>query len=160
FQRAGFAEDRLVEIHGAIEWLQCLRRCGAPWPAGALRVEVDADSGRARPPLPSCPRCGALARPNILMFGGGDWDGARTARQSARLDAWLAGLAGGRLLVVECGAGTAVPTVRWFSERLVARRGAALVRLNLRDAEVPAGQVGLALGACQGLLALERRLEL
>ena len=54
------------------------------------------------------------------------------------------------LLVIECGAGTAVPTVRHMSETLV-RSGAKLLRINVRESQVPRGQLGLALGALEGL---------
>ena len=67
FQRAGFAEDRVMEVHGTLEWVQCLKGCGAGlWPAGPP-VTVDETTMRAVPPLPACPRCGGLARPNVLM---------------------------------------------------------------------------------------------
>ena len=54
------------------------------------------------------------------------------------------------MAVVECGAGTAIPSVRMFSERLQ-RRGATLVRINLREPQVPPGGVPLAMGALEAL---------
>jgi hypothetical protein len=62
-----------------------------------------------------------------------------------------------RLAVVEGGAGTAIPTVRHFCERLAAR-GATLVRINPREPSVPPGQVGLAIGALEALRAIDGRL--
>ena len=47
--------------------------------------------------------------------GDGGWDHARSATQESRLDAWLGGIDGGKVVVVECGAGTAIPMVRFFS---------------------------------------------
>jgi hypothetical protein len=120
-------------------------------------VEVDETTMRAREPLPACPGCGGLARPNILMFGDWGWDGARTASQQGRLRAWLDGVGGARLAVVECGAGPAIPTVRNFCERLSAR-GATLIRINPREPMVPPGHVGLTLGALEGLRAIDARL--
>jgi NAD-dependent SIR2 family protein deacetylase len=158
FQRAGFDDERVFECHGAIEWLQCFADCGAPlWRAGDdERVEVDPDSFRARPPLPRCRRCGGLARPAILMFGDGGWDSARSDAQERRMEEWLERVARRRVVVVECGAGTAIPTVRGFGERLA--RGlpsALLVRINVREPEVPSGQIGLALGAKAALEAID-----
>lgn len=153
FQRAGFAAERVYEIHGAIEWLQCTRCDAAPWPAPDGDIAIDEESFRAVGPLPRCPSCGALARPNVLMFGDGEWDGARSDAQEARLVAWLRDA--GRVVVVECGAGTAVPSVRMFSERVV-RAGGRLVRINLREPEVPSGQVGIAAGALEALEAIDR----
>src|SRR6266704_2230291 len=68
FQRAGFAADQVLEVHGAIDWLQCSWRCGEVFPADDTVVSIDEATMRAREPLPRCPRDGSLARPNILMF--------------------------------------------------------------------------------------------
>ena len=57
------------------------------------------------------------------------------------------------MVVVECGAGTAIPTVRHFSESL-ARRGSTLIRINVREPEVPDGQIGIAMGALEALRAI------
>ncbi len=158
FQRAGFDEAEVVECHGAIDFVQCSRGCGV----GVLRYrgeapEVDPQSFRARGPLPRCARCGALLRPNVLMFGDFEWEGARTEAQEKRLAAWLGELhrAGARLVVLECGAGSAIPTVRLRGERLLRSVGASLVRINPREPEVPPGQIGLALGAREALERLE-----
>ena len=68
FQRAGFAEERIVEVHGTLRWMQCMRRsCGYLAPVADDQpqpVTVDETTMRARPPLPACPKCGGLARPN------------------------------------------------------------------------------------------------
>lgn len=141
FQRAGFAEDGVVECHGSIHHVQCTRECGAPLrPAGSLTVDVDPTTFRARKPLPTCDACGGLLRPAILMFGDGSWDDTRTRAQEARFEAWLSKLDGvaGELVVVECGAGTQVPTVRELSERLAHATGGTLVRINAREPEVAA----------------------
>jgi NAD-dependent SIR2 family protein deacetylase len=160
FQRAGFAPARVHECHGAIDWLQCLARCGIGlFPADGVTVDVDTETFRARDPLPLCPRCGALARPNILMFGDWGWDDSRSSAQARAMVDWLETLGGRRdrrLLVIECGAGRAIPTVRRFGERLVEDEQATLLRINVREPEVPEGQIGIATGALAGLTALER----
>jgi NAD-dependent SIR2 family protein deacetylase len=137
FQKAGFDPSRIVECHGSIHLFQCLDHCGAGlFDAGPYEVDVDETTMRARPPLPSCPRCGCLARPSILMFGDGSWDSCHTdAREQAFLS-WLNSIRG-RLVIVECGAGTGVPTVRWTGERLARRHSGVLVRINLREPDVP-----------------------
>jgi NAD-dependent SIR2 family protein deacetylase len=157
FGQAGFAAERVVECHGSLEWLQCLRSCGAPlFSAAGHSVAVDPVTFRATGALPACPRCGGLARPNVLMFGDWGWDGRRTTAQESRLQAWLRGLpSGSRLLVVECGAGTAVPTVRAFGERLTRARGATLVRINVRESHGPRGTIPIPLGAREALERIE-----
>ncbi len=159
-QRAGFDETRIVECHGSIHHLQC-RDCTADpriWDADQTGVCVDEATFRAAPPLPQCPRCGALARPNVLMFGDWDWVPSRTAAQERRFEAWLQSLAGQRLVVVEIGAGSAVPTVRHTAERLAARLDGRLVRINPREPAVPQGQIGIAAPAQRTLQAIHDRL--
>jgi NAD-dependent SIR2 family protein deacetylase len=154
FQKAGFDDARILEIHGSIHFVQCLRGCSGVSTADPHRVEIDPATLRAREPLPSCSGCGHTLRPNILMFGDGGWDTTRSDEQEEQLARWLEGLGDARIAVIECGAGTAIPSVRSFSERML-RRGAALVRINPREPEVPAGAIGLAMGA----LAALRRLD-
>ncbi len=167
FQRAGFDPARVHECHGALDWLQCLARCGSGgsrsglFPADGVEVDVDPETFRARDPLPSCPRCGALARPNIFMFGDWGWDESRSRAQAQALTRWLAeqhAHADRRLVVVECGAGQAIPTVRRFGERLVEDEGATLIRINVREPDVPEGQIGIASPALAGLTAIDQLL--
>ncbi len=113
---------------------------------------------RAQQPLPSCPGCGQLARPNVLMFGDYEWEEARTADQQRNLEKWVKGLKDGSLVIVECGAGQAVPTVRHFCDQLTAMAGATLIRINPREADVPKGQISLPLGAQAALEAIGRLL--
>ncbi|NMH82111.1 SIR2 family NAD-dependent protein deacylase [Pseudonocardia xinjiangensis] len=157
FQCAGFTEDQVTECHGSIHHLQCMVDCGQPvWPADGVVVEVDHATMRATGPLPSCPSCGALARPNILMFGDVEWVADRSAGQMQAHNAWLRGLraAGQRLAVLELGAGTALPTVRREAERASAASG-ALVRINPREPNVRHGRgVAIAAPAAATLLAL------
>jgi NAD-dependent SIR2 family protein deacetylase len=161
FQRAGFAEARTVECHGSILHLQCLRGCDLePWSAAEVAVRVDVEALRAAPPLPACPRCGGLARPNILMFGDFSWDPSRAQAQEQRLAAWLARVEASRarVAVVCLGSGTAIPTVRFTAERAARRLGARLIRINPRDPGVPSGQISLPTGALAGLSAIDAAL--
>jgi NAD-dependent SIR2 family protein deacetylase len=162
FQRAGFEPARVVECHGAIETWQCARACGNGLFAPSVReVIVDPSTFRAADPLPSCPGCGALARPNVLMFGDDGWQDTRTRAQQTRFQHWLAETAhrGRRLAIVECGAGTAVPTVRSLGEMLATRYGATLVRINSREPAAPGGAIVIARRAARALLALDRILD-
>jgi hypothetical protein len=65
-----------------------------------------------------------------------------------------------RLAIVECGAGTAIPTVRHFCEHMARMvHQATLIRVNLREAAVSPGQIGLAMGALAALLEIDKRLN-
>jgi NAD-dependent SIR2 family protein deacetylase len=158
FQTAGFDRERILECHGSIHHLQCLKHCGEITPADGTEVVVDPETFRASPPLPSCPRCGALARPNVLMFGDWGWLPERTDAQEKRFGAWVGSLGDARLAVVEIGAGTAVPTVRMTSEQLARRSGATLIRINVREPQVPGEHIGIALGGLEAISGIDQRL--
>jgi NAD-dependent SIR2 family protein deacetylase len=147
FQKAGFAPERIVECHGSIHHFQCLSRCSdALWPADARIAPVDPATGLMSEPLPHCPRCGGLARPNILMFNDSEWIPDRSDRQLALFEAWRGNV--GQLVVIELGAGMDIPSVRRMSER----QGAPLVRINPRAPVVARGHgIGLALRALEAL---------
>lgn len=150
FQRAGFAESDIVECHGSIHHLQCTEPCSdAIWSADGLVPEVDLESCRIVSDLPSCPRCGALARPAILMFNDWEWAENRTRGQNERLNRWRDRTQ--RPVAVEIGAGDAVATVRAFAEGL----GAPLIRINPRQWQVSReGDIGIAVGALQGIAGI------
>ena len=155
FQKAGFDPDRVLECHGSIHHLQCARPCRPDiWPADGLAVDVDPETIRARSELPRCPACGGVARPNILMFGDMEWVADRTTDQRRRYMAWRWPLHGKRVVSVELGAGLAIPTVRSECERA----GRVLVRINPREADAPAGGIGLPLGALDALRRIDARL--
>lgn len=150
FQRAGFAPAQVAEVHGSIHHLQCQHGCaGAIWTADDFIPEVDAAACRLLNEAPRCGHCGAVARPNILMFGDAGWLEARSAAQMARLRTWYGGA--GRVVVIEIGAGTRVATVRHFS----ASHGQALIRINPQPEAAPPGPaVQLRCGALDGLRAI------
>lgn len=147
FQKAGFRDEEICEVHGSIHHLQCLQGCaGDIWSARDFVPAVDAAECLLTSDLPTCPHCGGLARPNILMFGDWGWLDFRERIQHARMKSWLAGVE--RPVVVELGAGLQIPTVRRLGESL----GAPLIRVNPREARVGEGcGVSLPLGALAGL---------
>lgn len=160
FQRAGFSPERIVEVHGSFAGMQCTRDCGIGVCDGeSYVVDIDAESMRAIHPLPSCPGCGALLRPNILMFGDWAWDSERTDCQMRRMASWIDSLDDPRLVVIECGAGQAIPTVRITCENVVREVGGTLVRINTREPDVPAGHISLPMGGLDALLALDARVN-
>jgi NAD-dependent SIR2 family protein deacetylase len=154
FQRAGFSDAQVLECHGSIHHLQCSRPCSdAIWAADAVQPDIDPAGCLMRPPLPACPRCGALARPNVLMFNDGSWLSARTEAQYGRFEAWLRQVE--KLVAIELGAGLEVPSVRRMCESL----DAPLIRINPREPEVPsAGDVGIPAGALDTLRRLRELL--
>jgi len=81
FQKAGFSQDKIVEIHGSIHHFQCSNNCKKEiWSADKEVIDVDMDKFEALT-IPHCKYCNAVARPNILMFGDWGWVGDRTTEQ-------------------------------------------------------------------------------
>lgn len=154
FQRAGFDAAQIHECHGSIHHLQCLEPCGESiWDATNFAPDVDEQRCQLRNAAPVCPKCGDLARPNVLMFGDWGWVQRRSCVQGRRQQAWLASVS--RPVVIEVGAGTAIPSVRHFSHQVIHQFGGRLVRINPIECAVPTGQdVGLRLGASAGLAAV------
>ncbi len=151
FQRAGFDPGLIHECHGSIHHLQCLHGCTDDiWSAEAFDPDVDMDTCRLRNKAPTCPHCTSLARPNILMFGDMGWLEDRTAGQQAIQSRWLHTVE--RPVVIELGAGTAVPSVRHFTEFVNRHAGGRMIRINPREAQVHSPHdVSLPVGALQGL---------
>ena len=161
FQLAGFDDNRVCEIHGSIHHFQCVEECSFNiWDGSDALVKVDEQTFRARHPLPTCPQCGAVARPNILMFGDGAWLPNRTDEQHSRYRRWLEGVGSDPIAIVECGAGTAIPSVRMESEHLVNRRNATLVRINPRESFGPSGTIEFPLSALKTLSAIDAAVTL
>jgi NAD-dependent SIR2 family protein deacetylase len=164
FQFADFDRTRIVERHGNIHRHQCTRPCGHAvwyyeddgWPRERRPdLQVDLATMRAQGRLPRCPECGAVARPNVLMFVDAEWVDAVTREQDGRYREWLASVRGTKLVVLELGAGTAIPTIRQLGEDLVARGVATLVRVNpdATDAEEPI--IPVRLGALEALRQID-----
>ncbi len=156
FQKAGFAEERVLEVHGSIHHLQCTTPCSpAIWTNGES-LDVDPATMRSRQ-VPRCPNCGAVSRPNILMFGDFSWLDERTAGQRERFEEFLQDLRGRRILVVELGAGTAIPTIRWTSERL-GRGDACVIRVNPREPDLAPPHLSIPAGALEALSGIDAAL--
>lgn len=154
FVQAGFNADQIEECHGSIHHFQCTDPCSDHiWPADGITVDIDDSVFEALDPLPACPYCNKLARPNILMFGDWNWIEARTRSQHLRMNKWLTDTQINResLCIIEIGAGTAVATVRYTSEQLANRYDASLIRINPRDYQVPYGHISLPFGAREGI---------
>jgi NAD-dependent SIR2 family protein deacetylase len=154
FQKAGFPPSRVAEVHGTIHSLQCALPCQqTAWPADAFVPQVDPDTGRLANEMPRCFHCGRMARPNILMFWDSAWVDKYAEVQLAKLKAWMPDPS--RRVVIELGAGKALPTVRHYSER----NGPRVVRINPRENAIdPQLGIGIAGGALEVLAAIDARL--
>ena len=156
FQKAGYSDSRILEVHGSIHRLQCQTPCGsAIWNNDEV-IRIDETTMRACHPLPRCPDCGEVSRPNILMFGDWSWLPDRTRIQESYFDRFLATNADLRIAVIEMGAGSAIPTIRATSERIGWNlQHATVIRINPREPEINAPHISLPCGALEGLLNID-----
>ncbi len=158
FQKAGFDPARVHEVHGSIHHLQCTLPCGDDIWEFRDAVPVDPASMRALR-FPSCRNCGRVARPNILMFGDGAWLPGRSSAQARRFDDFLEEHGEERLAILELGAGTAVATIRWTTERLGRTPGSTVIRVNPREADIRAPHLGIGAGALEAIRRIDRALR-
>ena len=154
FQKSGYREDQILEVHGSIHHLQCLSPCSNDIWDNHETIPVDLETMRARH-VPGCRNCSQPARPNILMFGDYSWLSDRTRGQEMRFDSFLAQHQHEPIVVVEMGAGTAIPTIRYMSERIGQRFGATVIRINPREAYITGKHISLPCGAVEGLEGIE-----
>lgn len=139
FQAAGHSSKSILELHGNVHRHQCLTPCcktiwqyrypGRP-PDLPPDLQIDLTTMRALGRLPRCPECDGMARPNVLMFGDASFVPEVKRVQQNRYAAWAAAVRGRRVVVIEVGAGNAIPTIRRVGEDLVERGLATLIRIN------------------------------
>eukprot|EP01122_Echinamoeba_exundans_P016166 TRINITY_DN8108_c0_g1_i1.p1 TRINITY_DN8108_c0_g1~~TRINITY_DN8108_c0_g1_i1.p1 ORF type:complete len:301 (+),score=28.02 TRINITY_DN8108_c0_g1_i1:3-905(+) len=165
WERAGFPIDRIAECHGTVHYAQCADVCTAKiWPMSEVTVPaVNLDTFHTvNEEVPKCPHCNkSVVRPNVLMFGDDNWIADRTDAQEERFHQFTKSLdkQTTKLLIVEIGAGTAIPTIRMTSERLARNfKQSLLVRINPTDSDVPEGHVSLPVGALKALMKIDKKL--
>ena len=154
FQKAGFADQQVLEVHGSIHHLQCLEPCCRTIWENREQVPVDMETMRARS-LPRCPFCRDICRPNILMFGDWSWISERTEGQRRRFESFRRDHHGRRSVVIEMGAGRAIPTIRYTSEQLGEQPKTTVIRINPREPDIETPHISLACGALEGLQKID-----
>ena len=156
FQKSGIPEAHITTCHGSIHHLQCQNgNCpSGVWSADSWQPDIDENTCQLKNAPPRCPQCGGIARPNILMFNDWDWQGARYTHQRQTLDHWIQNSS--KLVIIEIGAGKAIPTVRHYSERITKQKRASLIRINPDEPQVSQMHyIVLKMGALQALQALD-----
>lgn len=70
FQQAGFSKDKIYEVHGSVEYLQCIDNCNEKIFKNNLRgLNIDMKTLETED-VPYCQDCTKVIVPNILFFGG------------------------------------------------------------------------------------------
>ncbi len=162
FQKAGFDDHLIVECHGSVHRLQCTEPCSAKcWyvDGHAWLEHIDPASYRMLGEMPRCADCGAIARPNVLMFNDDRWIGRRFRNKMKSFEDFsLAKMT--HPVVIELGAGKTIATVRHFSNRTARQKKTSVIRINPVDFQVGhTNDVGLPLSALEGLRLLDSMMD-
>lgn len=162
FQKVGFDANKIEECHGSIFNWQCCTDCQSKiWRADVNKIEIDSQQEQALT-FPFCADCKKSARPNVMMFGDRHWNPTFAKNQGVENNYRLRDLADKRyrFVIIEIGAGTAVPTVRRESEKLALKYKTTLIRINPNDAFVENGHIGLPLNAENAIDALYQLIKI
>lgn len=155
FQKAGFSEQRIYEVHGSIHRMRCMDDNCVTWSAQPFTPKVDEEHCRLISELPRCQTCGSIARPNILMFADWGWNDGLAECQQMRLNTWLAGVS--KLVIIEIGAGKNIPTIR----NIGGRQDGWMIRINPQHYLLNSGKKGvsLAMGGLEALQLIEAEMK-
>ena len=101
------------------------------WETEGLEVDIDYVSMRALDPLPTCPQCGFVSRPNICMYGDTDegyvWEESQKNADNFRV--WRDENKSKKVVIFEIGVG-AEGLKRHLSQYRQEFSDATLIRIN------------------------------
>jgi NAD-dependent SIR2 family protein deacetylase len=132
FLKAGFDENRILECHGSINYLQCLDILEREvW----LTPDITSENFELND-IPVCPNCGGRCRPNVLLFGDWFWIPIRSTHQQIRYNKWCKEMKEMKksIVAIEIGAGKTIRTIRNAAESF-ASTTYPLIRVNPFDFE-------------------------
>ena len=155
FQKSGFSPDYIQECHGSINHLQCQNECTSNI-CEATSLDLSIDEGRliATSELPTCPYCGEISRPNILMFGDSRWIHHRSSKQYENFENWKHKYHHSKIVSIEMGAGKAIPTVRRTSDAMPGKT----IRINPREPHGGHDTISIPTGALESLTEINNLL--
>lgn len=153
FQKSGYSKNNVYECHGNIYKFQCSMSCGKDiWDLRDEYSATELEALATEKNVLNCPNCGAVARPNVLMFNDGSWISRSYWDQQENYRRWQLGLRGKNIVKLEIGAGTEVATVRDESEIFPG----ILVRINPEPGELPYGSIAIEATGLKALQQLSR----
>lgn len=151
FEKAGFIESELVQVHGSLQHFQCM---------DPTEKEIWLMPERLNDLPPKCPECGGPTRPNIRLFEDWHWLSARSKDQERRYIQFIKNqkAENRKLVILEIGAGSTLPYLREAAEKLAGDRY-PLVRINPFESEVHlTSHVGINLSAKEALIEIHKTL--
>ena len=160
WKKTGFDANKIMEYHGSMDYLQDFTKKGPIWPTDYAEIEGIKYDPKTfickKNTIPRSPYNGKYARPNVCLFEDADYfNTSRFEKIDKNFQKWYMNIANKnkRLVVVEIGAGTIVPTIRNMSEEMVVEHlvrlpesdstFSKLIRINPNEDSVPSGQISI-----------------
>ncbi len=154
FQKAGFDELKIHELHGSMSYFQCAVPCGKDiWKMDFNLQQFDNEINAGV--YPKCPNCNEMARPNIYMFRDNTFLPDRDNEQKQRFNQFLEKHNGKSIVVFEIGSGPHVQSIRKNTRMLGLKYDAKIIRINPKDAKIKEPHIGIKFGALDALLQIE-----
>lgn len=147
FKKSGYDTEKIYEIHGNLEYIQCANRCShdilsMPAFIGEFQTEDD---------IPKCSHCSSNMRPLVMMFNDPWFVMTLVEEQSQHCMKWMSEKT--NIVGIELGAGLAVPSIRIYGEE----RTHTLIRINPHDFQVRRPQdISLQATAVEGINSLKQ----
>jgi len=108
FLKAGYNPNLVHEVHGVIRKFQCIIPCTRTvWEPDDWNFDICTKTMIAQNKLPTCPKCNAIARPNIFMFNDNDnsyvWEEA--LKGGERFQDWISKYSNTKVVILLIGVG-------------------------------------------------------
>jgi NAD-dependent SIR2 family protein deacetylase len=151
FVRARYDANQIYEMHGSLAWAQCAVNCRRQL---VCMPEMHVKPYHTVTDLPRCDACGALMRPNVMMFGDKHLTWQHIDRGLDAYRSWSAPML--NVVGIEIGAGVGIPSLRIFGEE----KTTTLIRINPHDVDMNRPQdVIIQMTALEGIQQLVQLFE-
>ena len=166
FKRTGFNENKIYEVHGSVNAVQCMdKKCNQ---LNGIREAVDIPTFNEETMianyLPKCTFCSNMTRPNVSMFGDVEFFGKPYEHQRKRLNEWLDNIKKQKkkLVIIEIGCGINPHSLRMVNGKMMSGEwkmpifdnNIGTIRLNPNDVQDDPDTIHIAMGAKKGIHAL------
>ena len=163
FKRSGFNENKIYEVHGSVNYLQCMdKHCniinGVTSSVNLPTYNKDTFIANW---LPKCKHCNEMSRPNVSMFGDVEFYGKPYEHQRRRLNEWFTNLKKNdkKLVILEIGCGINPHSLRMSNGKMMSGEwkmpifdnNIGTIRLNPNDEQDDKNTIHIGLGALKGI---------
>lgn len=170
FERTGFDPNKIYEVHGSINSLQCMNKeCNIR--NGIYNVQQypnlipDYDEDLICKNLPICINCGEnILRPNVSMFGDYEFYGKPYEYKRKKLNDWLANInkLNKKMIIIEIGCGINPHSLRMSNGKMMSgewkmpifENNIGTIRINPNDKLDDLNTIHLMFGAKKGIKVL------